>query len=64
MSYYDYLCPKCGHKLYDVYKRIVEDTSTHECPKCKSQMKIYFKSPPSFELKGKGWYKTDYKSKK
>lgn len=66
MAFYDYKCPSCNFILTDVFKRITDDTSTHACPKCGSNMKIYYnsKSSPSFELKGKGWYKTDYKSKK
>jgi len=66
VAFFDYKCSSCGLIVFDVHRSIKENTSEYECPICKSKMKIRYskKSPASFELKGKGWYKTDYKSKK
>lgn len=66
MSFYDYKCDACGLILFDVERKITENTSTYDCPICKGKMRQRFskKSVSTFELKGKGWYKTDYKSKK
>ena len=64
MPFYDYKCLTCGFELKDVRKTITKDNSFHICPVCQSKMHQVFSSPPIFDLKGKGWYKTDYKSKK
>jgi putative FmdB family regulatory protein len=62
MPFYDYRCTKCSNEEHDVKRRITEDVSSYVCPKCHSEMKQIY-SLFGFELKGDGWYETDYKRK-
>jgi putative FmdB family regulatory protein len=60
MPTYEYACPKCGE--FEITQRITED-SLKKCPTCKSKVRKLMSST-SFQLKGSGWYVTDYASKK
>ncbi len=62
MPFFDYKCPECGYEIIDIYKQIKIDTSNshHICHHCNSVMNIKYSRPPMFELKGNGWYETDY----
>ena len=60
MPIYEYHCEKCGE--FEVTQRIT-DTPLKRCPTCKSRVKKLI-SNTSFQLKGSGWYQTDYGSKK
>jgi len=60
MPLYDYTCEKCK-KQFEVTKRI-NDSSAVTCPVCGSECKKNVSST-SFQLKGSGWYKTDYEKK-
>ena len=62
MPFYDYKCTNCNHLEFDVKRNINENVSLYECPKCKSEMHQSY-SEFRFELKGTGWYETDYKNK-
>lgn len=63
MPAYDYECPKCG--TMEIEHKITE--KVEECPKCKERgektLINRLISLTSFQLKGKGWYKTDYAKK-
>lgn len=59
MPIYEYQCHKCG--TIEVTQRITEKTLT-KCPTCKSKVKRLI-SNTSFQLKGTGWYVTDYARK-
>jgi putative FmdB family regulatory protein len=59
MPIYEYQCQKCG--VVEVTQRITEKTLT-KCPTCKSKVKKLI-SNTSFQLKGTGWYVTDYARK-
>jgi len=62
MPFYDYKCTECEHEEIDVKRKMVENVSIYECPKCKGEMKqIYGRF--GFELKGRGWAKDLYSSK-
>lgn len=62
MPWYNYKCKKCNHIERDVKRPITEEVGVYECPKCKGEMtQIY--SIFGFELKGTGWYESDYKRK-
>lgn len=61
MPIYEYHCPHCD-KSFDVFRKI-SDTSDEKCPECRKKMKKLV-SAAGFQLKGTGWYKTDYSSKK
>jgi putative FmdB family regulatory protein len=59
MPIYEYQCQKCG--MFEVTQRITENPLT-KCPTCKSRVKKLI-SNTSFQLKGTGWYITDYARK-
>ena len=59
MPIYEYQCGKCG--TFEVTQRITEK-SLSRCPTCKSKVKKLISST-SFQLKGTGWYVTDYARK-
>jgi putative FmdB family regulatory protein len=60
MPIYEYECPKCGE--FEITQRITEDP-LKKCPTCKSKVRKLI-SNTSFQLKGSGWYVTDYGGKK
>jgi putative FmdB family regulatory protein len=59
MPIYEYKCEKCG--TFEVTQRIT-DKALSKCPTCKSKVKKLI-SNTSFQLKGTGWYITDYARK-
>lgn len=59
MPIYEYSCQKCG--VVEVTQRITEKPLA-KCPSCKSKVKKLI-SNTSFQLKGTGWYVTDYARK-
>jgi putative FmdB family regulatory protein len=59
MPIYEYNCPSCG--TFEVTQRIT-DKPLGKCPTCKSKVKKLI-SNTSFQLKGTGWYLTDYARK-
>ena len=56
MPIYEYRCEKCGD--FEVTQRITEDP-LKKCPTCKRKVRKLI-SNTSFQLKGSGWYITDY----
>jgi putative FmdB family regulatory protein len=60
MPIYEYACPKCGE--FETTQRITEPP-LKKCPTCKSKVQKLISST-SFQLKGSGWYATDYAGKK
>ncbi|MDE0031169.1 MAG: zinc ribbon domain-containing protein [Deltaproteobacteria bacterium] len=56
MPIYEYNCSKCG--VFEVTQRITEDP-LKKCPSCRSKVRKLI-SNTSFQLKGSGWYITDY----
>ncbi len=59
MPIYEYKCRECGHKL-EVLQSMSDEPLT-DCPECKSATLGKCMSTPSFQLKGGGWYVTDFK---
>lgn len=59
MPIYEYQCAKCG--TFEVTQRITEK-QLGKCPTCKGKVKKLI-SNTSFQLKGTGWYITDYARK-
>ena len=57
MPIYEYECSKCG--VMEVTQRITEDALA-KCPQCKRRKVKKLISNTSFQLKGSGWYVTDY----
>lgn len=60
MPIYEYACDKCG--VFETTQRITEQP-LKKCPTCKGKVKKLI-SNTSFQLKGSGWYVTDYGGKK
>ncbi len=60
MPIYEYQCTKCGCRVEMMQK--ITDESLQTCPSCKGQLRRLM-SLTSFQLKGSGWYATDYKDK-
>ena len=56
MPIYEYRCGKCGE--FEVMQKITEKPLA-KCPTCKSKVSKLM-SNTSFQLKGSGWYITDY----
>ncbi|MCW5889634.1 MAG: zinc ribbon domain-containing protein [bacterium] len=56
MPIYEYRCEKCGD--FEITQRITDDP-IGKCPTCKRKVKRLISST-SFQLKGSGWYVTDY----
>lgn len=59
MPIYEYRCAKCGD--FDVMQKITEKP-LGKCPTCKRKV-TKLVSNTSFQLKGSGWYLTDYAGK-
>jgi putative FmdB family regulatory protein len=59
MPIYEYRCSKCG--VFDVMQKITEKP-LRKCPTCKGKVDKLV-SNTSFQLKGSGWYVTDYAGK-
>jgi putative FmdB family regulatory protein len=57
---YEYQCTNCGCTLEAMQK--ITDEPLKKCPSCKGQLRRLM-SLTSFQLKGNGWYATDYKDK-
>ena len=60
MPFYEYECTKCNHQT-EIFQKI-SDSPVKRCKLCNGKMKRLI-SPTSFQLKGTGWYVTDYASK-
>ncbi|MFL6275679.1 MAG: FmdB family zinc ribbon protein [Blastocatellia bacterium] len=60
MPIYEYVCEKCGSHLEVMQK--VSDAPLKRCEKCRGKLEKIF-SRTSFQLKGGGWYVTDYPGK-
>ena len=55
---YEYQCTNCGRTV-EAMQRIT-DEPLQKCPSCKGKLRRLI-SLTSFQLKGTGWYATDYK---
>ena len=59
MPTYEYQCSHC-QKMQEAFQRM-QDAPLTTCPACgEAALQRRLFSAPSFQLKGKGWYKTDY----
>ena len=59
MPIYEYKCASCGHKK-DVLQKM-SDAPLTECPACGKPTLTKLISAAGFQLKGSGWYATDFK---
>lgn len=61
MPIYEYQCSNCQHQ-FDVMQKMGDDSITL-CPNCSKNTAIRLVSAAGFQLKGTGWYATDFKDK-
>jgi len=61
MPLYEYKCNECN-ETFEVLQRF-NDEPLETCIHCKGKVEKLI-SASSFQLKGSGWYVTDYKNKK
>ena len=60
MPIYAYKCGACGHTK-DVLQKIADAPLT-DCPACGAAAFSKQLTAPGFQLKGSGWYATDFKN--
>jgi putative FmdB family regulatory protein len=60
MPIYEYRCNLCGHELEALQK--FSEAPLTGCPSCNADGLIKLVSAAGFQLKGSGWYATDFKS--
>ena len=61
MPIYEYRCTSCGHQQEFLQK--VSDAPLTECTACAKPTFAKMLTAAGFQLKGSGWYATDFKSK-
>jgi putative FmdB family regulatory protein len=61
MPIYEYECKSCGNRFDQIQK--LSDEPLKTCPECHKDCLEKCISLPSFQLKGTGWYETDFKNK-
>jgi len=61
MPIYEYRCTSCGHQQEFLQK--VSDAPPTVCTKCNKPTFTKLLTAAGFQLKGSGWYATDFKSK-
>ena len=62
MPIYEYQCEECGHRMEAFQK--ISDPQLTTCPACEKTTLKKLISAAAFQLKGNGWYVTDFKDKK
>jgi putative FmdB family regulatory protein len=59
MPIYEYRCGSCGHELEAMQK--FSDPVLKQCPACRNDALVKLVSAAGFQLKGGGWYATDFR---
>ena len=59
MPIYAYRCERCGHELDALQK--ISDPALTDCPACGAASLQKKLTAPGFQLKGSGWYQTDFR---
>lgn len=62
MPIYEYRCESCGHDVEAMQK--LSDAALTDCPACHKPALKKRISAAGFQLKGSGWYATDFKGGK
>lgn len=60
MPIYEYRCSACGFEKDALQK--MSDPPLVECPQCAKSTLVKLVSAAGFQLKGSGWYATDFKN--
>ncbi len=61
MLSYTYTCRTC-RSLFEKEQKITDEPRSH-CPNCGADDCVRLMQPSNFQLKGTGWYATDYKAR-
>lgn len=61
MPIYEYECTSCHHH-FDLMQKMSDKPET-TCPECHKETATKLISAAAFQLKGTGWYATDFKNK-
>lgn len=61
MPIYEYRCETCGYQ--NEYLQRVSDPLLTDCPECQKPTFTKMVSAAGFQLKGTGWYVTDFRNK-
>lgn len=61
MPIYEYHCKSCGHD-FELMQKMSDHPETH-CSACGQETAVRWVSAAGFQLKGTGWYVTDFKDK-
>lgn len=59
MPIYEYRCSDCGFQKEFIQK--MSDAPLTTCPQCGKETLGKLLSAPGFQLKGSGWYQTDFR---
>ena len=59
MPIYEYRCSACGNELEALQK--LSDPPLTQCPACHADTLVKLVTAAGFQLKGSGWYATDFK---
>ncbi len=62
MPIYEYQCKNCDYHLEQLQK--IDDKPLLKCPRCQQLKLSKLISKTNFQLKGNGWYVTDFKDSK
>jgi len=60
MPIYEYRCDECGHQEEHLQK--ISERPLAKCPACGKKAYKKLLSAAGFQLKGSGWYATDFKT--
>lgn len=60
MPIYEYQCEACDHQFEKIQK--MSDQPLVDCPECSEPQLKKLVSAAGFQLKGNGWYVTDFKN--
>ena len=60
MPIYAYRCTQCGFEKEFMQK--ISDPLLTLCPQCQTESLVKQLTAPGFQLKGSGWYVTDFKN--
>lgn len=61
MPIYEYRCEACGFQKEFLQR--ISDAPLRDCPECGKQTLSKMVTAAGFQLKGSGWYATDFKNK-
>lgn len=60
MPIYEYRCSACGHRKEALQR--MSDAPLTDCPQCGKPALTKLVSAAGFQLKGSGWYATDFRN--